>query len=150
AQSVTVDRKALGEETRAVVEAGHYLRPVDGARVDISALVQAARAGTTLYRPDQLQAFGRALEPLTGPAARIEVTDESTLEAGRRLVERENVDDVAVLNFASAKNPGGGWLGGARAQEEDLAVSSALVACLQKAPAYYEANRKQESLLYTD
>jgi uncharacterized protein (TIGR02452 family) len=40
------------------------------------------------------------------------------------------------LNFASAKNPGGGFLTGARAQEESLARSSGLYACLVGNPMY--------------
>merc|ERR1712008_39917 len=39
---------------------------------------------------------------------------------------------IAVLNFASATNPGGGFKGGAQAQEESLARSSALYPCLAK------------------
>jgi len=144
-----MDRKAMAEETRRAVEQGFYVRG-DGTRVEIASLVQAARAATTLYRPDQLQGLSRTQAAVPGGPPAIEVTDESTLDAGRRLVERERIDDVAVLNFASARNPGGGWLGGARAQEEDLAVSSALVACLETAPAYYEANRRLDSLVYTD
>jgi uncharacterized protein (TIGR02452 family) len=80
----------------------------------------------------------------------VEVTPEKTGEASRRLIEQESVEDVLALNFASARNPGGGFLGGAKAQEEDLARCSALYACLVTQPAYYEANRAEASLLYTD
>ena len=54
-----------------------------------------------------------------------------------------------VLNFASAKNPGGGFLNGARAQEESLARSSALYPCLRKS-AMYEHHRASGDCLYTD
>jgi len=41
-----------------------------------------------------------------------------------------------VLNFASATHPGGGFLSGARAQEEYLARSSGLYACIRDNPMY--------------
>ncbi len=41
-----------------------------------------------------------------------------------------------VLNFASASSPGGGFLSGARAQEEYLARSSGLYHCIRDNPIY--------------
>lgn len=57
---------------------------------------------------------------------------------------------VAALNFASAKNPGGGFLAGSQAQEESLPRSSALYASLLRAPQFYERHRGARSLLYSD
>ncbi|MFC3995832.1 TIGR02452 family protein [Nocardiopsis sediminis] len=58
--------------------------------------------------------------------------------------------DVAALNFASARNPGGGVVNGARAQEESLARSSALYDALVRCPEFYDTHRRERSLLYTD
>ena len=54
-----------------------------------------------------------------------------------------------MLNFASATHPGGGFLGGARAQEEYLARSSGLYACIRD-NAMYEFHRSRRDPLYTN
>jgi hypothetical protein len=69
---------------------------------------------------------------------RIEVTGESSMNAARRLYV-EGADRIAVLNFASARNAGGGYLHGARAQEEDLCRVSALYTTLRQAPDFIDA-----------
>ncbi|MBY0459875.1 MAG: TIGR02452 family protein, partial [Gemmataceae bacterium] len=63
-----------------------------------------------------------------GAETKFEVVNDTTLEAARRLAG-EGFRPVA-LNFASARHPGGGFLGGARAQEESLCRASALYACI--------------------
>jgi uncharacterized protein (TIGR02452 family) len=134
--------REIARQSVAIATAGEY-RNQAGDVVRIGAQVTAAIAGTRLYLPDE------PLPPPAGPpataAAAVEVTGESTLAAARRLG-----DDVACLVFASAKNPGGGFLGGAEAQEESLARASALYPCLRAVPEFYAFHREQHDLRYSD
>jgi uncharacterized protein (TIGR02452 family) len=135
--------REIAVETRRIVEEGAYRAP-SGVLVSIRDQVAAAVAGTRLVRPDDaLPAPAR-----TASRTLIEVTGEKTGDAARRLAALGS--DIALLNFASAKNPGGGFVTGAKAQEEDLARCSALYACLVKKREYYDANRAWPDLLYSD
>lgn len=137
------------KETLAILDRGHY-ETAEG-RVDIARLQQSAEAGTELIRPQDLRRLVRGPRRKTGiEQMTCVVTGEKTQEAARRLVQEEGVTDLVLLNFASAKNPGGGFLRGARAQEEDLVRSGGLYRCLLTQPDFYEANRRSASMLYTD
>ena len=141
----------LGQEAVVIAAEGRYRRG-DGAVVEIGDAVRRCVEGTRVIRPGDWRGIvGRARAAADrAAAAPVEVTPETTLTAARRLVERENAERPLVLNFASARSPGGGFLGGSRAQEESIARSSALHASLQAGPAYYDENRRFGSALYTD
>lgn len=76
----------------------------------------------------------------------IELTDETTSSAARRLAD----ENVVILNFASANTPGGGYLHGARAQEEDLCRASGLYSCLTREDLPYYSNNKKHKTAVVD
>jgi uncharacterized protein (TIGR02452 family) len=65
------------------------------------------------------------------------------------MARSEEFKKIGVLNFASARNSGGGFLNGAQAQEESLARSSALYSSLLRCPEHYSFHRSERSLLYS-
>jgi uncharacterized protein (TIGR02452 family) len=142
-----VSLSGTAKETLSIVEQGSYVS-ASGKTVALRDEIETARRDTKLYRPGDIAPIFTGAEVKSG--ARVEVTAETTAEAGRRLVCEEGAGHVVALNFASAKNPGGGFLGGAKAQEEDLARCSALYDCLITQRPYYDANRDCPSLIYTD
>ncbi|MEV4676991.1 MULTISPECIES: TIGR02452 family protein [Actinomadura] len=140
-------RRMTAQETVAILERGDYTAP-SGRKISIADGLSRAVEGTVLYRPDELDALLGRLPGAGFTETRIEVTGETTLAAARRLCGGDA--DPLALNFASAKNPGGGFLNGAHAQEEGLARSSGLYRSLLSAREFYDFHREQRDLLYSD
>lgn len=141
---MTTSTKIIAEDTLSIIEKGYYINNKD-ERVDIAGLLQHAVDNTKLFRPEELEAL--IVKQNDRFTTEFIVANETTLNAARQLSEN---GEVLVLNFASAKNPGGGFLGGAVAQEESIARASGLYPCLLKAPEYYHYHRTHRSCLYSD
>ena len=144
------NRMELAKQTVDIVERGSYAA-ASGRTVDIAATVSECRAGTMIHSPEDLKRLRRKVltRSVEGLPTTFEVVNETTLAGIARLVS-SGKGTVAALNFASAKNPGGGFLNGSQAQEESLARSSALHASLLCAWDFYERHRASPSLLYSD
>lgn len=90
------------------------------------------------------------LLPKTKYKTEFRVRNITSLAAAKQLHDEYNTTgSVAVLNFASAKNPGGGFMRGSMAQEESLALSSGLYATLQN-DRMYSHHRPMTGGIYTD
>ncbi len=131
----------LGEEAVAISQAGRYVGPA--GPVDIAAGVKACVKATVHYTADHAHP-----SPATGPhTTTYEVTNETTLSAHKR--HQAKGHNVVSLNFAAATNPGGGFLTGARAQEEYLCRSSALYVSIKDSPMY-AYHRREGHKRYSD
>lgn len=110
------------ETLRAITEGGY---DIEGERVELAELMLRAVDGSEFFPHERrLQRTGKASGPTT-----IEVRCCTTLAAAQELAAEGT---PGVLNFASARNPGGGFSTGAEAQEESLARSSGIYPCLTK------------------
>ena len=130
------DRAAwLGRTAVAAIREGRY-RTESGHQIELRPLIDAALSARVSLPPEAPQP---ASPRVPFPEAVVQVTNETTLGAGRRLAGA----GVLALNFANGVHPGGGFLHGARAQEEVLCRSSALYATLE-GEAMYDAHRRRD------
>lgn len=141
-------RKLIAEDTLKILEQGFFKNAQDET-INIEGLQAKAEENTRVYRPEELDVLLSRLKYEPQAVTEIVVNDKTTLDATRALIA-EGHEDTLCLNFASARNPGGGFLGGSQAQEESIARSTGLYNCQLKASEYYEVNRKVKSCTYTD
>ena len=124
--------------TMDIVEKGFYVNKND-EKVQIKDLVQKSIKKTRLYSPEDSEDLLESLDKNKVYDTNFTVTNETTLQAISRVVAMEK--NVAALNFASAKNPGGGFLKGSKAQEESLARASSLYHSISTKKEMYDFNK---------
>lgn len=143
------ERMSVARDTVEVVKRGYY--DVNGKRVDIARSVNDCLTATRMIDANELYSIRDSLVHRPGQhTTEIEVVNETTLAGLQRLASSPTIDRIGILNFASAKNPGGGFLNGSQAQEESLARSSALHASLIRVFHFYKQHRESPPCLYSD
>jgi uncharacterized protein (TIGR02452 family) len=137
----------LERSANEILERGDY--EVAGHRVSIRSEIDRCNQQTQLFSPADLDKLVGQVSPQLSQTTTFQVRNETTLQGAQRLWETGHYSKIAALNFASAKNPGGGFRSGSEAQEESLARNSALYSSLLMAPSYYEYHRAHRSALYS-
>ncbi|MCI8649798.1 MAG: TIGR02452 family protein [Anaerotruncus sp.] len=141
-----MDRKEIAQETLQIMRQGFY--EYEGRRVEFSTAQKKSVENSLLFTPEQALECVRTCPKNPQRQPKLLVSGQSTVEAILDCAANRQ-ERVGVLNFASAKNPGGGFLGGAMAQEESLAASSGLYQSLCAHMTYYETNRACKTMCYT-
>lgn len=141
-------RKITAKETLEITELGFYINSKK-EKVDISAVQKEAVANTKFYNSMLLDELLQNSIVKGNKETSFEVVEETTIHGIQRISSLGYMNPMC-LNFASAKNPGGGFFNGAQAQEESIARSSGLYLCQLSAIEFYETHRVMQSCIYTD
>lgn len=137
-----MDRIRIARETLKVLEKGEYIADNEVVKLPMDSykevIVITPSVGEELLSKD--------MESASNQMCNIVITTEDSLEAGIRY------EDVLVMNFANAHKAGGGFLGGARAQEEEICRRSTLYASIasDKAKDMYRYNNSHLSSVESD
>ncbi|SPQ25028.1 caa5e1df-d3d9-4c00-8a4f-5f2f830aabfd [Thermothielavioides terrestris] len=127
--------KETRAETPAIAAALPHLDPAKSEKLELETLPPLDPAKCPRFTLP-----GRSADLIFGTTMRVatKIVEADILERLRSLAASpENLESstaarVAVLNMASDRNPGGGWLSGASAQEEALCFRSTLAASLHR------------------
>ena len=148
-KKLTMTNKGMAKDTLEILAKKYYINE-NNEKISIENEMQNCIEETVLYSSEELSEMTKNELPETQFETQFEVWRCSSLKAILHLAAEEDQEKLMCLNFASAKNPGGGFISGAEAQEESLARTSGLHDSLLQGWEYYETHRAMESCFYTD
>lgn len=156
--------KNIANETLDIIDKGYYINK-NSEKVELRELIDNAVKGTKLIcgsinkdnineeRDTHYVSKYRKINANTinhNLSNTISVINNTTIDTIVELRKKGISGNIIALNFASAKNPGGGFETGANAQEESIARASALYPCLIRCKEFYGYHKKQGSPLYSN
>ncbi|MBK1894788.1 TIGR02452 family protein [Chryseobacterium paridis] len=141
--------KGMAKDTLEILAKKYYIN-TEKEKIELSKEIEICKKETVLLSSDELSRLSETIKGKDIFETQIEAWNCSSLKAILQLSNEENQERLMCLNFASAKNPGGGFISGAEAQEESLARTSALYASQLEAENFYKTHRGMKSCFYTD
>jgi len=131
---------SIADETLNIINNGKYT--VSGKEFFLdSEKIKAVKVYSLKHNPDKTANSTKSGNIIIKPSDSFGILDLCDISG-----------KTCILNFASAKNPGGGFQRGAKAQEEQLCFCSTLYASIGSEKAYemYKYNRENYNTLYSD
>jgi uncharacterized protein (TIGR02452 family) len=150
--------RVIAGETLEALEEGKYF--VDGTAYDLTEAIEYVMKHTAYFAPDCF--LSKWAEPTSNSnqiprsPCIIRVEERTTLSAACHIHHsRDSLglnanSRIGVLNFASAKKEGGGFINGAQAQEESIARASTIYPSLMTAEGqrFYKLHREDNKRCY--
>jgi uncharacterized protein (TIGR02452 family) len=148
--------QGIAQSTMDAIENGTVI--IANVSHDLAAKVNFSNHNTRYYAPDDLLSTWSTSNPPRNSAttkSEVSILEISTLDGARLLFNTlssrsTSFGRIAILNFASATRPGGGFLNGAQAQEESIARSSTLYPSLMtdSAQRFYQLHTRDRNRGY--